>query len=91
VSHLLDLRSVVFIHPEYLDGKHLSVLIRCLPNIGESTGRDGVLAGREGRFDLVRVREESVYLASPALFPDASFVNIRSWREDIYRLKLNRS
>ena len=74
--YLFDLLSVAFIQPKHLDGKHFSVFIRGLPNIGESTGGNSVLAYREGHLYFVGSWEESVYLASPALFSDTSLVEI---------------
>lgn len=74
--YLLDLRSVAFIQSKHLDGEHFPILVRGLPNIRESAGRDGMLGCSEGRVDFVRRREEAVYLASPTLFPDTLLVNV---------------
>ena len=74
--YLVDLHSVAFVDPKHLDREHISVLVRSLPNIRKSTGRDGMLTRREGFFDFMRSREETVYLASPALFSDAPLVDV---------------
>lgn len=76
MSHLRHLRSIVLIHPKYLDGKYFPLVIRGLPNVGESAGRDGMLAFREGRFDLVRVREQPIDPANLAQRSDASCVDV---------------
>jgi hypothetical protein len=55
--YLLQLRSVVLVHPEHLNGEHIAVRILTPPNVGKSARLDGVFACREGRFDFVRVRE----------------------------------
>ena len=76
LSYLHHLHGVVLIHPKYLNGEHFTLLIRSLPNVGESARRDGVLACLEGRLDFVRVRKQPVYAANLTQRSDASFVNV---------------
>ena len=51
--YLLHLRSIVLIQPKDLDGKHLTLLVRSFPSIGEAARRNCMFASHEGKFDFV--------------------------------------
>jgi len=82
-SYLRHLYCIVLVYPKHLNGEHFTLLISGLPNVGESTRCDGVLAFREGRLDFVRVRKQPVYATNLAQRSDASFVNIGFGGKDI--------